>query len=279
MLLLYHHFLKENLKILGFCLCASGCGIIVFMENMKPTFFQNHPVLKDILSLVIFIATVVVGTIFLNTYLYRSYNVVGSSMENTLHEGDRVIVNRAAVTWAHLTGNEYVPERGQIIVFANADETAEKLYQRQAKADELGVDVETLPISDDYSDMGSFTTCDAPTNVTDQYIIKRVIAFPGERVVVKDGVMTIYTPDENGEFGEGVIYDRDWRVSDTDGPKEYTSGEVDMIVPAGELFVSGDNREGSNSWDSRNGLGTIPYCRIVGPVALRLFPLNQIRTF
>ena len=52
-----------------------------------------------------------------------------------------------------------------------------------------------------------------------------------------------------------------------------------MVVPEGELFVSGDNREGSNSWDSRNGLGTIPYCRIVGPVVMRLFPLDKIRTF
>ena len=255
------------------------CDIMVFMEEMKSTFFQKHPVLKDILSLAIFIIAVVAGTVFLNTYLYRSYNVVGGSMENTLHENDRVIVNRAAVTWSHLTGNEYVPGRGQIIVFANENKVEEKQYQREAKARELGVDVNTLVENGDYSDMGHFTTCDAPNNVTDQYIIKRVIAFPGERVTVKDGVMTIYTPNENGEFGDGVVYDHDWRVSETEGPKEHTSGEVDMIVPAGELFVSGDNREGSNSWDSRNGLGTIPYCRVVGPVILRLFPLDKIRTF
>ena len=222
---------------------------------MEPTFFQKHPLLKDILSLGIFIGAIILGTLFLNTYIYRSYNVVGGSMENTLHEDDRVIVNRAAVSWSHFIGQEYVPERGQIIVFLNEDEAAVAEYKAAGVEHPL--------------------TCSVPEGVSDQYIIKRVIAFPGERVVVKDGVMTIY----NDEHPDGFIYDTEWRTSDTDGPKEYTSGEVDLTVPAGELFVSGDNREGSNSWDSRNGLGTIPYCRIIGPVVLRLFPFDKIRTF
>ena len=222
---------------------------------MEPTFFQKHPLIKDILSLGSFIIAIVLGTLFLNTYIYRSYNVVGVSMENTLHNDDRVIVNRAAVSWAHFLGQEYVPERGQIIVFMNEDEQAVKAYK------EAGI---KNPM-----------TCTVPSNINDQYIIKRVIAFPGERVTVKDGIMKIY----NEEHPDGFVYDTEWRTSPTDGPKEYTSGEVDVTVPEGELFVSGDNREGSNSWDSRNGLGTIPYCRIIGPVAFRLFPFDAIRGF
>jgi signal peptidase I len=209
--------------------------------EMKPTFWQRHPILKDAASLVTFIAAVVIGTFILNSFVFRSYNVVGASMENTLHSNDRIIVNRLPVTLAHFLGNEYIPDRGQIIVFANGDNSTDKL------------------------------SCEAKPGIKDQYVIKRVIAFPGERVTVKDGILTVYNTDHPDGFHPDDNFGGE--------PKSHTSGEVDTVVPAGEIFVSGDNREGTHSHDSRNGLGTIPFCRIIGPASLRLFPFNQIRFF
>ena len=130
------------------------------MDLKAPNFFKKHPIAKDLVSLTVFIAMVVVGTLVLNAFVFRSYNVVGVSMENTLHGNDRIIVNRIPVTAAHLASQEYVPGRGQIIVFANGDATG--------------------PM-----------TCSAKDGVQDQYIIKRVIAFPGERVTVVDGEMVL----------------------------------------------------------------------------------------
>lgn len=214
--------------------------------EVKPKFFQRHPLLKDILSLILFVVCVVLGTLALNAFIFRSYNVVGSSMENTLHGNDRIIVNRIPVSFSHLLGQEYIPERGQIIVFAGGSADGPLTCKAQ-------------PVEE----------------IHDQYVIKRVIAYPGERVVVKDGKLTVY----NEEHPDGFSPDDTTRKSDTDGPKKYTSGEVDTIVPSGELFVSGDNREGTYSLDSRNGLGTIPFCRIVGPAVFRLFPFDKIRVF
>ena len=200
--------------------------------EMKSEATQKHPWLREAAGLFFFGLAVLVGTILINTYVFRSFNVEGPSMEKTLYTGDRLIVDRVPVTWAQLQNKEYVPNRGQVIVFKNPKFT-----------------------------IGN----------PDEYIVKRVIGFAGERVVLDNGQYTVYNdtnpngfnPDDNNH-GE---------------PGSPTTGSVDVVVPEGTLFVSGDHRQGSYSYDSRNGLGYIPLYDVVGPVSARIFPFNGIRTF
>jgi signal peptidase I len=199
---------------------------------MEATFLQRHPQLKDVIGIIIFIICVLVGTLLINTFIFRSFNVLGPSMEKTMYTGDRLIVNRLPVTWAQLQNKEYVPERGQIIVFKNP---------------------RFVPGSED------------------EYIVKRVIAFPGERVTVKNGVMMVY----NKEHPDGFNPDN----ANHGEPGSPTSGQVDTVVSEGTLFVAGDHRQGDYSFDSRSGLGLIPFYDIVGPVGLRIYPFTAIRTF
>lgn len=200
---------------------------------MKSSFWQRHPQASDILSVIGFIIAVAIGTVLINTFVFQSYTVIGGSMENTLHEGERIIVNRLPITWSRLMNQDYIPERGQIIVFKNPHFSP---------------------------------------GVKEQYIIKRVIAFPGERVRVENGKLTVY----NSERPDG--FNPDIEVASGE-PKEFTSRDGEWVVPDKEIFVAGDNREGNNSFDSRSGLGTVPLYEIVGPASLRLFPFDKIRAF
>jgi signal peptidase I len=201
-------------------------------QVMEASFFTRHPLVKDALSILIFIIAVLIGTILINTFVFRSYHVVGPSMETTMYTGDRLIVDRIAVTWAQLRGKQYIPDRGAIIVFKNPH------FSR---------------------------------GIEDEYIVKRVIGLPGERVVLKDGVFTVYNSDRPNGFNPDE--------ENKGEPGSPTSGDVDMVVPDGQVFVAGDHRQGDYSYDSRKGLGTIPSYDIIGPVSWRIFPFNKIRSF
>lgn len=203
---------------------------------MQPGYFSRHPKLKDTLSFFAFIFFVFVGTIVINTFVFRSFSVLGHSMDNTLADGQRLIVNRLPLTAAQLANKEYYPERGQIIVFKNP-----RFVMGQQ----------------------------------DEYIVKRVIAFPGERVTVENGTLRVY----NAQYPTGYEPDQQWTKNGV-GPKSPSSGEgLDVTVPDGTIFVAGDNRIDSNSYDSRTGLGFIPTFDIVGPVAFRIFPFTEISSF
>lgn len=105
-----------------------------------------------------------------------------------------------------------------------------------------------------------------PQNET-QFFIKRVIGLPGERIVIQDNTVSIFSDD----YPEGIILDEEYLSNDS-----LTAGNVDLTLDEGEYFVLGDNR--SFSFDSRSW-GVLGREEIVGVVRLRLWPLSAVKAF
>lgn len=147
------------------------------------------------------------AVVLLLSFVFRHAEVIGSSMDTTLANGEHLIISDLF----------YTPERGDIIVF----EDHSTIYKKP--------------------------------------LIKRVIAVGGDHIRIKNGVVHL-----NGALLDESAYIRG----------AYTMGNVDMIVPDGEVFVMGDNRGASD--DSRNNLiGTIDEDAILGKVILRFFPFDS----
>lgn len=104
---------------------------------------------------------------------------------------------------------------------------------------------------------------------SEKQLVKRVIGLPGDRVVVKNGTITVY----NAEHPEGFDPDAGQNHGDA---VSVTPGEGDWIIGEGEVFVCGDNRV--NSLDSR-AIGTIPSKDIIGKLILRIYPLDTVKKF
>jgi signal peptidase I len=91
----------------------------------------------------------------------------------------------------------------------------------------------------------------------DQAFIKRTIGLPGDRVAVHDG--RVYLNDNL--LAEPY-------VKALPKPEEMPT----ITVPAGQLFVMGDNRNNSN--DSRYW-GCLPMENLIGKAVWRFFPLDR----
>lgn len=169
--------------------------------------------------------------IILTVFVFQSYQVDGPSMQSTLQNNDRLIVTKLGKTWSEITKSEYIPKRYSIIIF-------------------------------NYNGQSGF-------DVTNKQLVKRVIGLPGDRVVVKDGVVAIY----NSEHPEGFYPDK---VGPESSVITNTKGELDTTLGHDEIFVMGDNRD--NSLDSRE-FGPIRSEDIVGTLRLRIYPFGAIREF
>lgn len=188
---------------------------------------------RNILSTVLILLAAPLIALFLTAFVFQSYEVDGQSMVATLQDHDRLIVWKLPRTISRITKHEYIPARGEVVIFVKRG-----LY-------EYG---------------GS----------NQKQLIKRVIGLPGDRVVVRDGHITVYNNEHPEGFNPDSGQDYSSNLPDT------TPGNVDLTVGQGQIFVCGDNRV--NSLDSRS-FGTVPVSDIVGRLALRVFPINTYKSF
>lgn len=208
-------------------------------DNKKPSFEyvtttedmqikSKKEKIKENLSTILILVSAPLLAILLSVFVFRTYQVDGPSMLTTLHDKDRLIINKMPVTFSKITGKDYIPNRYDIIVFE---------HKGQLSA----------------------------TGIVEKQIIKRVIALPGERIVIKDGFATVF----NNEYPQG------FKVDDL-GPEANvittTKGNIDETVKQGEVFVMGDNRE--ESLDSR-AIGTINSDQIIGKLVVRIYPFDD----
>lgn len=102
-------------------------------------------------------------------------------------------------------------------------------------------------------------------NQDQDFFLKRVVALPGERVVITNGRVKIY----NTEFPDGKYLDESTYLS----PSVLTFGDMDVSLKTDQFFVLGDNRPAS--LDSRR-IGPVHRTDIVGRAFLRGWPLDRI---
>tara|TARA_B100000949_G_scaffold230072_1_gene239907 strand:+ start:333 stop:1070 length:738 start_codon:yes stop_codon:yes gene_type:complete len=94
-------------------------------------------------------------------------------------------------------------------------------------------------------------------------LIKRVVAFPGERIRIRKGKVRI-----NGELlTESYLEDKAYGL--------YDAG-IDEVVSEGEIYVLGDNRDDSH--DSRR-FGSVSGESLKGKVIVRWWPVHEVKTF
>jgi signal peptidase I len=195
----------------------------------KHSFWRELPVLVVIAFAV---------ALLIKTFLLQAFYIPSASMEPTLIEGDRVLVEKLAYRFGE-------PERGDVVVFERdlgvvaAPEDGDSLWE---------------DITNAFKGLFGF-----PTG-TSQDFIKRVIAVEGDKVEAENGEVLV-----NGEAIEEPYL--------PEGVDTTSFGPVD--VPSDHIFVMGDNR--NNSDDSRS-FGPVKVGEVVGHAFVLIWPPADVST-
>jgi signal peptidase I len=204
---------------------------------------RKRPFWRD---LVVIVVAALALTILLKAFVVEVFSIPSGSMENTLLPGDRVLVSKIVYRFRDVARGDVVVFSGQGSWGPDAPPPPGNLFVR---------------LWDDLTNLIGVT---APG--TDY--IKRVIGLPGDHVVCCDtqGRVTV----------NGVPLSEQSYIHPGDVP---SSVPFDITVPAGHLWVMGDNRADSDDSRYRTtdpGGGSIPESEVVGRAFVIIWPPSRI---
>lgn len=186
------------------------------------------------------IATALVIALLIKTLFLQAFYIPSGSMSQTLQINDRILVEKVSYWFDDV-------QRGDVVVF---DDPANWLGEENGKVADSAI-TKALAVIGLYPTGG--------------HLVKRVIGVGGDTVACAHGRVEV----------NGVALDEDAYVT---LPQRACTGEWDVDVPAGHLWVMGDNRD--HSADSRvhtgdPGGGYIPVDDVVGKVFVVVWPWNR----
>ena len=196
-------------------------------------------------DLVIIVLAALLVSFLVKTFLVRSFYIPSGSMKNTLQINDRVIVNERAAL-----------HRGDVVVFRDPGgwlEAGQSIEGRTTRS--------RSTLSKALSAVGLGAD-------GDDHLIKRIIGLPGDHVQCCNalGQMEVngvpvsepYVRKQVGQAASGTPFD--------------------VTVPAGKLWVMGDNRYESGDSRYHQGLpsrGFVPENDVVGRAVVITWPVRR----
>ncbi|BDH07530.1 signal peptidase I [Streptomyces seoulensis] len=217
---------------------GGGSGGAARRPEKQRSFWKELPIL---------IGIALVLALLIKTFLVQAFSIPSDSMQNTLQQGDRVLVDKLT-PWF---GSE--PERGEVVVFHDP---------AQWLAGE--------PTPEQNAVQKALSWIGLMPSAEEKDLIKRVIGVGGDTVEC-EGSSPLKV---NGKaLDEPYVYPGNTPCSVDD-----QGGQFKVKVPKGYIWVMGDHRQ--NSRDSRynqtdENHGMVPVKDVVGRAIVKAWPINR----